>query len=112
MSARVYQVSERPISFPQQRAVMDFIYKTAGDKDFAIDFRLTRSRFDTQPFHVLARRYFEKPFRENQRSGLRYTLFDRQEGRWFLDGDQPTIRGRPVIDHLDLDAAVVVMSGT
>ncbi len=112
MSAHVYQVSERPISFPQQRAVMDFIYKTAGSRHFAIDFRLTRSRFDTNPFQVLARHYYQKPFRENHRAGLRYTLFDRQEGRWFLDGDQPTIRGRPVIDRLDLDAAVVVRSGT
>ncbi len=111
MSAQVYRHSEKPISYPTQRAVMDFIYETAGERHFAIDLRLTRSRFGTHSFHVLAQRYFKKPFRENHRADLRYTLFDRQEGRWFLSGDNPTIFGRPVRNQLELDAAVVVMSG-
>lgn len=111
MSAQVYRENEEPISYPTQREAMSFIYRTAGDRQFAVDLRLTRSRFDTHSFHVLARRYFKKPFRENHRADLRYTLFDCQEGRWFLDGDQPTVRGRPVRDQLELDSAVVVMSG-
>ena len=110
-SAHVYQRSERPISFPQQRKVMEFIYETSGNQSFAMDFRLTRSRFDTHPMHVLAHRYFEKPFRENHRAKLRYTIFDWKEGRWFLEGGQPTIRGRPVQDYRDLKASVVVKSG-
>jgi hypothetical protein len=110
-SAHVYQRSERPISFPQQRKVMEFIYATSNNQSFAIDFRLTRSRFDTHPFHVLAHRYFEKPFRENHRAKLRYTIFDWKEGRWFLESGQPTIRGRPVNDYRDLPASVVVKSG-
>jgi len=110
-SAHVYRFNEKPISFPQQRKMMGFIYDTSGDRSFALDFRLTRSRFDTHPLHVLAHRYFEKPFRENHRSDLRYTIFDHREGRWFLESGQPTIRGRPVQDYRDLGATVVVKSG-
>ena len=110
-SAHVYLKSERPISFPMQRKVMQFIYDTSGDKSFSIDFRLTRSRFDTHPMHVLAHRYFKKPFRENKSAKLRYTVFDWKEGRWFLEAGQPTIRGKPVQDYRDLKASVVVKSG-
>jgi hypothetical protein len=110
-SAHIYQRSERPISFPQQRKAMEFIYATSDNQSFAIDFRLTRSRFDTHPMHVLAHRYFDKPFRENHRAKLRYTIFDWKEGRWFLESGQPTVRGRPVNDYRDLKASVVVKSG-
>ncbi|MBN2493948.1 MAG: hypothetical protein JXR96_05090 [Deltaproteobacteria bacterium] len=105
-AACIYLAHERPISFPEQRRLMELVYEIAGDDPFSLEIRLGRSRFCGSSFDELARHYFKKPFQMRPRADLRFVWLESERGLRALG--RPW-RGRPITDHRVLDATVLLV---
>ena len=74
LCSRLYTREESRTSLPVLREATGVILQDAGGSRFALNLAVPRNRTGTWPMHILAREYFEQPFREDGKAPIRYTL--------------------------------------
>lgn len=111
-SARYYRVEDHPISVGEQERLLEYIYDSAEEEEYAIDIRLPRLAYFPYTLHQLAWAHLHRPLRENAESPQRYVVLPRDEGFRRLREPPPhRIDGRPVRDYRVIDTAVIFRTG-